>query len=150
MVGESIMHYFQTLQHNFAAEPSTNDLLGMFLWARLVLRMLEVASSIHELKLAVRAFPKDLEKLYTSILTRITQAAGPSNVEKVIRVLGWISFAKRPLKGHELQYGLILHAENTKTCAETKPLIVIYNICKPLIEDGPNGSVVFAHSSIKE
>lgn len=129
---------------------NTNHKPGMFLWVRLVLSMLEVAGNIDEIQHVVKVFPTDLEKLYIKMLQRITQSAGSSNATKVIRILEWISFAKRPLKIHELQYGLVLHSENTRICAETKPFTNIHNICKPLVEDGLNDTVVFAHSSVKE
>lgn len=122
----------------------------MFLWAHLVLQMLENAGNINELQLAVKGFPKDLAKLYNSILAKIVEAADTDTTKKVVRILGWIAFSKRPLKANELQYGLILHHGNTRICRETKPLVIMYNICKPFIEDGPNDTVVFAHSSVKE
>lgn len=109
--------------------------------------MLEEASNIQELQYAVRSFPKDLEELYNKILNKITQSTGSL---KAVRTLNWIAFAKRPLKGHELQTGLLVHGEYTIIYAKTKALVFLHDICRPLVDDGPNGTVVFSHSSIKE
>lgn len=93
----------------------------MFFWARLFLQMPGKAGNIHELQLAVKAFPEDLAKLYNSILAKIMDTAETEMAKKAVRVLGWIAFARRPLKSHELQYGLILHHGNIRICRETKP-----------------------------
>jgi hypothetical protein len=122
----------------------------MFLWARLVLMALEDASNMKELKDMARTFPKDFENVYSQILANIRQRVGVGQYDKVLRILGWVAFAKRRIKSHELQWGLVLHHHNTQINAETKPINIIYDICKPFVEDGPNGTVVFAHSSIKE
>ena len=122
----------------------------MFLWVRLVLLSLEDACSIQELNMAVTAFPNELAKVYNQILQSIRTRVRPSDYDRVLRILGWMAFAKRPLKLHELQYGAILYSNNTIIDRETKPFDNILDICKPLAEDGMNQTVTFIHSSVKE
>jgi hypothetical protein len=122
----------------------------MFLWVRLVLMSLENAFNIQELRGAIETFPSELGKLYGQIMQMIRARITTRDYDKVLRVLGWMAFAKRPLKAYELQYGAILHLENTIISHETKPLGNILDICKPLAEDGMNQTVIFVHSSVKE
>ena len=124
----------------------------MFLWARLVLLSLEDAYSIQELESAVSAFPNELANVYGQILERARARVGVKEYDRLLRILSWMTFAKRPLKGYELQYGIILHSENTCTITdhETKPINSVLDICKPLAEDGVNQTVTFIHSSVKE
>jgi len=124
----------------------------MFLWARLVLVSLEDAYSIQELESAVSAFPNELANVYGRILERARDRVGVKEYDRVLRILAWMTFAKRPLKEYELQYGIILHSENICTIIDhkTKPISSVVDICKPLAEDGVNQTVTFIHSSVKE
>ncbi|KAF2103370.1 hypothetical protein NA57DRAFT_72345 [Rhizodiscina lignyota] len=123
---------------------------GMFLWVRLVLGILERADSLHSLKLAVASFPRELGDVYGRILEDMRSCLAPAEYEKALRVLAWITFAKRPLRTYELQHGVTLHAGNTRFDHETRPLRNVYDICRPLIENGPHQTVVLIHSSVKE
>ena len=123
---------------------------GMFLWVRLVLSSLEHACSIHELGAAVNAFPNELARVYGRILELIRFRLRREDYDRVLRILGWIAFAKRPLRVYELQYAAILHLDTTVIDYETKPFDNTLDISKPLAEIGRNQTVMFIHSSVKE
>jgi hypothetical protein len=61
-----------------------------------------------------------------------------------------MTFAKRPLKRYELLDGISLHSGNNMLSDETRLWDQAIDICKPLIENGPNGSVVFVHFTVQE
>ena len=122
----------------------------MFLWVRLVLQSLEAAPNIQELKSAVEGFPTELAKVYGRILELIRARVMSADYDRVLRILGWISFAKRPLRAYEVQYGAIVHLESTVLDHETRPFNTVLDVCKPLIEDGMNQTITFIHSSVKE
>jgi len=122
----------------------------MFLWVHLVVRALEAAHSIQELRKAVDTFPEGLEECYNRILERIKETSNLKNHQKALRVLRWISFARRPLKTYELQWGITLYDGNTMLTPETKPLGDVIDICRPLIEDGPSQTIQLIHASVKE
>jgi hypothetical protein len=69
-----------------------------------------------------------------------------------IRTLNWIACAERPLKKHELQHGICLYPDNNNNVVTdgTKPSRRVFDLCKPLLEDGPNDTVRFVHSSVKQ
>src|SRR5437762_1096093 len=122
----------------------------MFLWVRLVLLTLKDADNIQELRQAVDTFPKDLAGFYRRILEEMKERSSSNEYDKSLRVLSWMSCSKIPLKAHELEWGTALHAGNTAISRETRPLRNVVETCKPLIEDGPNKTVIFVHSSVKE
>ena len=122
----------------------------MFLWVRLILISLEDANSVQELRRVVHTFPKELGDVYGRILETMRKRLTISDYTKVIRTLSWITFAKRPLRLLELEYGSILYSDNTIINHETKPLGNLLDVCKPLVEENANRSVVFIHSSVKE
>ncbi|KAI9791132.1 MAG: hypothetical protein M1816_004363 [Peltula sp. TS41687] len=124
---------------------------GMFLWVRLVLTTLEQADSVRELKDAVDTLPKGLQPIYGRILANIKGQLNAKDFEKALRILGWMAFAKRPLKDFELQDGIALHIQNRKLDHDTKLWGNVFDVCKPLIEeDRLHQTVVFVHFSVKE
>ena len=126
------------------------DLLGMFLWVRLVLNTLENAWTIRELKEAVDSFPKELGELYSQILGSMKVQLSQNDYTKALRVLGWLAFSKRSLRSYELQHAVALHSNAPVLRDDTKLLRSVSEICKPLVESGPQQTVVLIHSSVRE
>jgi len=65
-------------------------------------------------------------------------------------MLRWISFAKRPLKKCELLSGMALTSETPVLDEKTVLVDRAVEICKPLIEVLPDGSIGLIHFSVKE
>jgi hypothetical protein len=59
-------------------------------------------------------------------------------------IMGWIAFAKRELKHFELQSAMAFHYQLSKLSAAQ-----VFDLCKPLVELGPDGSLVFIHISVQ-
>ncbi|KAF5724312.1 NACHT domain-containing protein [Fusarium mundagurra] len=125
---------------------------GMFLWVFLVLKILETASSREDLYNRVHSLPKDLADAYNKILTNITRGCSDNDMSKQRRVFSWMLFSKgkQPLRKHELRIAMELHSESSIMNENTKPFPNALDICKPFIEDGPGGSVVFIHSTVPQ
>ncbi|KAJ3530677.1 hypothetical protein NM208_g8843 [Fusarium decemcellulare] len=125
---------------------------GMFLWVYLVLKILEAASSIEDLRMSVKSLPTDLADAYNKILTNITRGSSPGVLSKQRRVFGWMLFAKgsRPLYKYELRTAMTLHSECRVVNKDTKPFPNALDICKPFIEDGPQDRIVFIHSTVPQ
>ncbi|KAH8892105.1 hypothetical protein GQ53DRAFT_686097, partial [Thozetella sp. PMI_491] len=84
---------------------------GMFLYARLVVDYLasNIFYSAEEVKTSVHQLPQKLSDLltnlacsYRKILARILKDLDERSVDRVSCILGWVAFAKRPLKRLEL------------------------------------------------
>lgn len=122
----------------------------MFLWARLVLDSLSDVDSVRELHAAITSMPGELPQLYTRILGILCPAAGNGRTDKVMRILAWLVFTKRPLKRHELLYGASITPE-TPDLSEWGLLDAsAINKCKPLVEELPDGSVSLVHFTVEE
>jgi hypothetical protein len=67
-----------------------------------------------------------------------------------IRILGWMACSYRILKSYEILNGIAFDASNTTLTPKTKVRKEILDLCRPLIEDGPAGTVDFVHFSAKE
>ncbi|KAI3329791.1 hypothetical protein F4824DRAFT_372120 [Ustulina deusta] len=120
---------------------------GMFLWAKLVLDSLSEVDSIRELHAAITSMPRELPQLYARILEAF---ARDGRTDKVMRILAWLTFVKRPLKRHELLHGVSITPET--------PILNKWDIldasaidkCKPLVEELSDGSIALIHFTVEE
>ncbi|KAJ2988979.1 hypothetical protein NUW58_g3702 [Xylaria curta] len=120
---------------------------GMFLWAKLVLDSLLEVDSIRELHAAITSMPRELPQLYARILKAL---ARDGRTDKVMKVLAWLAFVKRPLKRHELLHGISItpetHILNKWDVLDGS----VIDKCKPLVEELPDGSIALIHFTVEE
>lgn len=70
------------------------------------------------------------------------------SVDRIRCVLGWIAFAKRPLKRVELLSAIAFSSGDPKV-SRLAPLYIL-DICGALIEEGRDTTVAFIHNSVPE
>src|SRR2546430_3176315 len=90
------------------------------------------------------------ETSYDRIMGKIESQLNSQSRDTALRILEWIACADRPLKKFEVQDGAALHHENIMLNDNTKLSKNVFDLCKPLLEDGPNETIRFVHSSVKE
>lgn len=86
-------------------------LLPRFLLAALQIDGIFVARTIKEIKLALKSMPRELNELYKQTLDRIQTQAGNDGALGM-RILSWITHAKRPLSVEELLHGLAVEYDD--------------------------------------
>jgi hypothetical protein len=87
---------------------------------------------------------------YERILKRVKNELGQQNSQKAIRILEWIACSFRVLKLYEVQDGIVFDKLGTILDEDSKMNARILDLCKPLVQDGPNNTVEFVHFSAKE
>ncbi|CAM1505698.1 Fc.00g113350.m01.CDS01 [Cosmosporella sp. VM-42] len=123
---------------------------GMFLWAKLVLDSVCEVDSVWELNQAITTMPRELPELYDRILSVICQRQAGKQTEKIMRVLAWVTLARRPLKRQEILHGVGVTTDT--------PVLNRWNVlgegaidkCKPLVEELSDGSIAFIHFTARE
>ena len=70
------------------------------------------------------------------------------SVARIKLILGWIAFAKRPLKKAEFRSALAFSGGNTAVSELPPPYI--FEVCAPLVEERSDSSFAFIHVSVKE
>lgn len=68
----------------------------------------------------------------------------------MMRILEWLACSCRLMKIHEVCDGIVFDAENLVLEEDTKVSPAVLEICKPLIEEGPNKTIDFVHGSARE
>ncbi|KAF2963927.1 hypothetical protein GQX73_g9643 [Xylaria multiplex] len=134
----------------------TNDILakaeGMFLWVHLILELLSNASNLSELEMQIKNLPADLVEAYKKILNNIISRCSSNDLAKMKRIFSWIIYHKgrHPLHKYQVRVAMILNPDCQRITRETRPFANATDICKPFVEDGPGGSLVFVHSSVPQ
>ncbi|KAE9369182.1 NACHT domain protein [Stipitochalara longipes BDJ] len=92
---------------------------GMFLWARLVLDCLatNIFHNRHEITAAIDTLPRELSEFYERVLTNTIANFDPRSVDRMRQILGWIAFAKRPLRQSEFRSALAFSAGDSEVDA---------------------------------
>ena len=70
------------------------------------------------------------------------------SVARMRLILGWIAFAKRPLRKVEFRSALAFSTGDTEA-SELAPQYV-FNMCSPLVEERRDTTFAFIHVSVKE
>ena len=142
----------------------------MFLWVHLVLELLNNAGSLEDLRLQIKTLPATLAEAYANyllprvwsiyltdvcnsyrkILNNIRSRCSEHDIARVRRIFAWLLHHKSriPLRKDQVRIGISLFPGRDTLDDQTKPLPNTTDICKPLIEEGSDGSLVFVHSTV--
>ncbi|KAK3687800.1 hypothetical protein B0T22DRAFT_489623 [Podospora appendiculata] len=123
---------------------------GMFLWARLVLEYLKnsIFFSREEMLEAVDALPRKLSDFYKRVLNQVTNGFEEPSIKKLKLILGWVAFAKRPLRAYELRSALAF-SSGKKSVQDAPPESALHE-CKPLIQRSQDSTYSFIHISVAD
>ncbi|CAK7222536.1 hypothetical protein SEUCBS140593_004932 [Sporothrix eucalyptigena] len=123
---------------------------GMFLYARLVLDY--IASNLfytrQELFDSVSLLPAELASFYRSVFLRMLNNLDARSVDRVRCILGWVAFAKRPLKKLEFMSAVTFSQGNPAI----DRLVPQFNLdaTAPLVEERHDTTISFIHVSVKD
>ncbi|TDZ14062.1 hypothetical protein C8035_v002957 [Colletotrichum spinosum] len=125
---------------------------GMFLWARLVLNYLTNNIFIRksEVMEAVDALPQELSEFYEQILAKIISHFDQRSISRLQSIMGWIAFAKRPLRKAELRSALSFSDISDTVHIDELAPAYLFEMCMPLIEERSDTTYAFIHISVKE
>ena len=127
---------------------------GMFLWVALMVKELELQSTIEELEDALDSLPEGLNEVYERILTRLHDSLMPSRKTFCCRLLKWITLAKRPLQLTEVGEALKLqYATAIDDSGRNQHLLCsareLESVCGSLVTV-KDGTIQLIHLSTKE
>ncbi|KAJ7059439.1 hypothetical protein C8F01DRAFT_1231926 [Mycena amicta] len=124
---------------------------GMFRWVTCQLDELRECL-LRDLQDTLNSLPTTLDATYERILSRIH----PRNKPHARRLFNWLAFSFHPLHFKELAQVLAInfiddaHATFEEDCIEPDPKEAISRVCLSLVQITTDGTVQFAHFSVKE
>lgn len=107
-------------------------------------------STPREMHEAITAMPQELSELYTEIIILLCQQKAKKVADRIVRILGWLAYTKRPLKKHELLRGVALTPESPVLDRWDTIDDSAIDRCKPLVEQLPDGSIRLIHFTAEE
>ncbi|KAI1175182.1 putative zinc finger protein [Nemania sp. FL0916] len=126
---------------------------GQFLLAKLIWNNLHYhASSVARLEeeLAPGVFPETINDAYRRIMVRINLESPENSRGDIMRLLGWIVCAKRPLKWHEIQAMNSIDLDERRVDIERRSFFRSPSeLCGSLIEEHSDGTVDLVHATAK-
>ena len=126
---------------------------GMFLWVRLVTKMLIDQTSEWDIEHAIDELPDGLEEAYGTIKSRIHTLSPVQLRQRAFSILYWVCVARRPVSLHEVVDGIALRPNQTVLNKRTRcsnPSRDVVEFCAPLLETRKNGVLELVHFSAKE
>lgn len=126
--------------------------IGMFLWARLVLEYLTTNMFVRksEVMESIDTLPRKLSDFYGQILAQLMSHFDNRSVGRLQSILGWIAFAKRPLRKAELRAALSFLPEEENVHLQELAPNFLFDMCSPLVEERSDTTFAFVHVSVKE
>jgi hypothetical protein len=94
--------------------------------------------------------PSDLSDLYERIIGKICDSRNDIRHTRASAILRWICFSQRPIRLFELLHGLALAPGESNPDIGKVPIPEVLELCKPLVEQRPDGTVGFVHFSVQE
>ncbi|KAK6363123.1 hypothetical protein TWF730_000572 [Orbilia blumenaviensis] len=124
---------------------------GMFLLARLQMDSIYAATTVREIRNALKTMPSDLQKTFDVALERI-QAQPKQHAALALRVLSWLTHTKRPFSVEELCHGLAVEEDTTSLDEENLPAPrLLINVCGGLVViDRESDTIRLAHLTVQE
>ena len=89
---------------------------------------------------------------YTKILDGIKRRCSGSDYGKISRLFSWLlcheGQGQIPLPKQAARIGMAFYPGKSRLAPEDVPFAHATDFCKPLVEDGPHGSLTFIHSTV--
>lgn len=161
LIGEDIRHYLQEELEKLPLADSdlrarllerlSHDADSMFLWVRLMLKMLRSATSPYEIDCMLFNLPEGLDTLYSTIMRSLLKEV-PWKRLLAKRALQWISCSARPLLWNELQAALAFDSASGEFVETMKPFkSALMELSGSLFEYVPEGDLFrLTHLSVRD
>jgi ankyrin repeat protein len=123
-----------------------------FLLAQLHLDSLAKKHTSNEVRIAIRDLPKSLKKTYDGVMDRISSQKNGEDARLGLKVLSWISYAKRPLTVAEMQHAMKI--ESDSKAIDERDLIprdTLVSVCAGIVTIDEESNIIrLIHSTVQE
>ncbi|KAF5530924.1 nacht domain-containing protein [Fusarium mexicanum] len=128
-------------------KPLASKADGMFLYARIVLKDVEMLQDLDSIRDQLSVLPEGLDEAYERILQRIEKY--PTAAQKQSKkILSWIACSPVQITRHEMEQALIIQADQRRVPPVRSKLNTL-TLCGPLIEV-EDEYLKFVHFTVKE
>ncbi|KAF5674658.1 Nacht domain-containing protein [Fusarium circinatum] len=122
---------------------------GMFLYAKVVLRIVYYINDIQDIKNQLEHLPLSLEDSYGRVLQQINDCPDPRRRSLARSILGWVGCARSPMTLKEIEQALLVDPKFPSKLPKVQATVNVIQVCGPII-DIVDGYVQFVHFTVRE
>ncbi|KAF5968445.1 Nacht domain-containing protein [Fusarium bulbicola] len=122
---------------------------GMFLYAKVVLRIVHYINDIEDIKNQLEHLPLSLEDAYGRVLQQINACPDPRRRSLARSILGWVGCAPSPMTLKEIEQALLVDPKFASKLPKVQATVNVTQVCGPII-DIVDGYVQFVHFTVRE
>ncbi|KAL2687927.1 hypothetical protein Neosp_005497 [[Neocosmospora] mangrovei] len=131
------------------AAPLASKAKGMFLYVKVVFRMIDSLDNVEAILDQLKHLPKSLNEAYERILQRIEESPDSALRRKARMILGWVGCAPSPMTRHELEQVLVINPDQFDQEPRVNSELNVVEFCGPIVEV-IDDYVQFVHFTVKE
>ncbi|WKT45256.1 NACHT nucleoside triphosphatase [Fusarium oxysporum f. sp. vasinfectum] len=131
------------------AAPLAARAKGMFLYAKVIFRIIYYINDVEDIQNQLEHLPTSLEDAYGRILEQINASAEPQRKKLARLILGWVGCAPSPMTLKEIEQALIVDREHPSKQPRVQAEIDPIHVCGPIV-DVVDGYVQFVHFTVRE
>ncbi|KAG5746346.1 hypothetical protein H9Q70_010966 [Fusarium xylarioides] len=131
------------------AAPLAFHAKGMFLYVKVIFRIIYYINDIGDIQNELEHLPSSLEDAYARVLQQVTAFADPRRRNLARSILGWVGCAPSPMTLKEIEQALLIDHKFPSRPPRVQARVNVVQICGPII-DIVDGYVQFVHFTVRE
>ncbi|RBR14508.1 hypothetical protein FVER53590_03349 [Fusarium verticillioides] len=131
------------------AAPLAFHAKGMFLYVKVIFRIIYYINDIEDIQNELEHLPTSLEDAYGRILRQINAYSDPQRTKLARLILGWVGCAPSPMTLKEIEQALLVDPDRPCKSPRVQGNVNVIQICGPIV-DVVDGYVQFAHFTVRE
>ncbi|KAL9567379.1 hypothetical protein ACKAV7_008454 [Fusarium commune] len=139
------------IQHQIRgwAAPLASRAKGMFLYVKVILRIIYYINDIGDIQNQLEHLPTSLEDAYGRVLQQINASPDPQRRNLARSILGWVGCAPSTMTLKEIEQALLVDPDCPCKLPRVQARVNVIQICGPII-DVVDGYVQFVHFTVRE
>ncbi|KAF4962504.1 hypothetical protein FSARC_9427 [Fusarium sarcochroum] len=143
--------FFSQTRHQIQgwAAPLASRAKGMFLYVRVIFRMIYYINNTEDIQKELEHLPVSLEDAYGRVLQQINSYRDPTRKNIARLILGWVGCAPSSLTTQEIEQALIVNPDQPNKQSGVVSMTSVVQVCGPIVEV-VDGYVQFVHFTVRE
>ncbi|KAH6964634.1 hypothetical protein DER45DRAFT_610955 [Fusarium avenaceum] len=122
---------------------------GMFLYVKVILRIIYYINDIGDIQNQLEHLPSSLEDAYGRVIQQIYTSPDPQRRNLARSILGWVGCAPSPMTLKEIEQTLLVDPDCPSKLPRVQATVNVVQICGPIV-DVVDGYVQFVHFTVRE
>ncbi|KAL7754599.1 hypothetical protein ACKLNR_002808 [Fusarium oxysporum f. sp. zingiberi] len=131
------------------AAPLASRAKGMFLYVKVIFRIIYYINDIENIQNQLEHLPTSLEDAYGRVLQQIHASQDPQRRKLARSILGWVGCAPTPMTLKEIEQALLVNPDHPFKQPRVQAMVDVVRVCGPIV-DVVDGYVQFVHFTVRE